>query len=345
LTDGRAWLTIKTAVFMPSSTFDPGKAVEFLLARGSLPVLYWLKQEVLNVPVDREVRNLEKYVGRVRILETQKRDGSWTGESNRLRRGEDKTGFLIETLKNLFRLHDYGCTTGDGAVQRAIAYLFSSQTKEGDFRAASINEYTPGFHALTLEVLCRYGLDGERPVAKGFRWILRNRQNDGGWAIPCRTLSRKEAARHFRAMMSSREKPAKPDKSKPSAHFITGLAFRALTESRLLRSSRDCRAAADLLVGRFFKDDKYEDHREASHWEEMSYPFWSTNILSVLDALAKLGSDGRQPRIRAALDWLVGQQAESGCWEVRSKKATLEDHLWVTFAVLRVLKRFNLLSL
>ncbi|MBM3293751.1 MAG: hypothetical protein FJY82_04415 [Candidatus Aminicenantes bacterium] len=330
---------------MPIPTTNAGDAVEWLLSRGSLPLLYWLKKDVLDVPVDRETRNLEKFVGRIRICESQAKDGSWPGEFGRWRRVDDKTGRLVETLRNLFRLHDYGSGRAEVPIERGIAFLSSSQTREGDFRAASINEYTPGFHALTLEILCRYGLDADERVAKGFRWILRHRQKDGGWAIPCRTLSRRAAARHFRLDPSGKGKPAQADPAKPSAHFITGLALRALAESPLLRAGPECRTAAGLLAGRFFKEDKYEDRREASHWEELSYPFWSTNILSVLDAVSRMPPDQRPSKIEAALEWLIGRRNDSGCWEAKSGKATLDDHLWVTFAVLRVLKRFNALSL
>ena len=33
--------------------FNTNKAIEFLLARGNLPILYWLKMDILVVPVDR----------------------------------------------------------------------------------------------------------------------------------------------------------------------------------------------------------------------------------------------------------------------------------------------------
>jgi hypothetical protein len=329
---------------MPLSHPDPAKAAEFLLARGSLPVLYWFKKDVLAVPVEREGKNLEKYVGRIRVLESQAGDGSWIGPSSRFRRGEDKTDRLIETLKNLFRLHDFGCTNEEPVVRKAISFLFACQTREGDFRAASINEYTPGFHALTLEIFCRYGLDADPRVQKGFRWILHHRQKDKGWAIPCRTLSPREAEKRVRAESAGKVGPLQSNISKPSSHFITGLALRALAESPTWRTSPEFRAVADLLVRRFFQDDRYEDRRDASHWEELSYPFWSTNILSVLDALATAGATGKKPQVQAALDWLIGRQGPSGCWEVRSRKAVFEDHLWVTYAVLRVLKRFGLVS-
>ena len=38
------------------------KAIEFLLARGNLPILYWLKKDILEVPVDREFKNLKKKI-------------------------------------------------------------------------------------------------------------------------------------------------------------------------------------------------------------------------------------------------------------------------------------------
>ena len=47
--------------------FNINKAIEFLLARGNLPILYWLKKDILEVPVDREYKNLKKYATRIRI--------------------------------------------------------------------------------------------------------------------------------------------------------------------------------------------------------------------------------------------------------------------------------------
>jgi hypothetical protein len=64
-----------------------------------------------------------------------------------------------------------------------------------------------------------------------------------------------------------------------------------------------------------------------------------------LDALSKLGfqADDHE-NIRRALDWLLRRQNKYGFWESGNKKASFEDHLWVTLAVLKVLKRFGALQ-
>jgi len=49
--------------------------------------------------------------------------------------------------------------------------------------------------------------------------------------------------------------------------------------------------------------------------------------------------------VQNGLDWMLKKQNKQGYWEAGNKKSTIEDHLWVTFAVLRVLKRFGLLDL
>jgi len=330
---------------MSVPTCHPFKAVEFLLARGSLPVLYWLKKDILGVPADRDQKNLGKFGARVRILESQRPDGSWIKDASAGSSQDERTDLLAETLKNVSRLYDYGCTRDDIQVKKSVWYLFSSQTKEGDFRATSWSEYTPGFHALTLEIMCRLGLGKDERVQTGFHWLMLHRQKDGGWAIPCRTISKKEIEKRYLDRAKNSARPFQSDKSKPFSHFITGLVLRALTESPPWRGSRQCRKAAELVLGRFFKDDRYEDRRSAAHWEELSYPFWSTNILSSLDALAKAGFAADEPKIGRGLDWLLGQQNSQGFWESRANNAAFEDHLWLTLAVLRVLKKFGLLAL
>ena len=330
---------------MSFPTYHPFKAVEFLLARGSLPVLYWLKKDVLGVAADRDQKNLGKFGARVRILRSQRTDGSWTRDASAGSSQNEKANLLAETLKNVSWLYDYGCTRDDIQVKKSIGYLFSSQTREGDFRATSWSEYTPGFHALTLEILCRLGLGKDERVQRGFHWLMLHRQKDGGWAIPCRTISKKEVEKRYLDRAKSSARPFRPDKSKPFSHFITGLVLRAMTESPAWRGGRECRKSAELVLGRFFKTDRYEDRRSADHWAELSYPFWSTNILSSLDALAKAGFAADDPKIERGLDWLLRQQNGQGFWESRAANAAFEEHLWLTLAVLRVLKRFGLLAL
>lgn len=322
---------------------DLNKAIEFLLARGNLPILYWLKKDILEVPVDREYKNLKKYAARIRILESQKPDGSW---HNRLYNGPPewkKTFYVIDTLRNAMELHKYGCNHKDGGVHKAMQYLFSTQSKQGYFWKGFLKEYMPTYQALTLEILCKFGWDKDKRTQKGFKWIMDYRQDDGGWTIPYRTLGKKVI--RDRLHLNKKNNPLEPDRSKPFSHLVTGMVLRALAVSPTWRNSEEARKAGKLLIKRFFKPDKYEDRQLSSYWEDLTYPFWATDILSSLDSLSKIGLGLENEKIRTALEWLIGKQKEEGYWEAGSKKATLEDHLWVTLAVLRVMKRFELIEL
>ncbi len=323
--------------------FNTSKAVEFLLARGHLPVLYWLKRDILDVPVDRESKNMRKFAARVRILQTQKQDGSWWEKRSDTPVQWERTLYRVETLRNLSRLYDYGCTIREEGVQKAVNFLFSLQSKEGDFRGTVLNEHTPTFHALTLEMLCRYGLDKDRRVQKGFRWILANRQKDGGWAVfpqpPQQTAAR--SSRPSRSHL--RGQPFKPRRTQPFSHHVTGIILRAFAESSSWRKSREAWQAGEKLLSCFFCDEVYEDRTFPSDWEKICYPFWNTDILGSLDSLSKVGFGADNETIQKGLDWLLRRQNVQGFWECGNKKATLEEHLWVTLAVLRVLKRFDLL--
>ena len=85
------------------------KAIEFLLARGNLPILYWLKKDILEVPVDREYKNLQKYAARIRILEGQRSNGGWCRKKYEGHPRWEKTYYIVETLRNAFKLFIYFC--------------------------------------------------------------------------------------------------------------------------------------------------------------------------------------------------------------------------------------------
>jgi len=322
---------------------NSGKSVEFLLAKGNLPILFWLKKDILEVPVDREIKNMRKFAARVRILETQKSDGSWWERRSDTPLHWERTLYRVDTLRNLYRLYDYGCSLKEEGIERALNFLFSLQSKEGDFRGTVLNIYTPTFHALTLEMLCLYGMDKDRRVQKGFRWILSNRQKDGGWALYRPRPSQAAAKPAPSAISSPRGQPFKPRKSQPFSHHVTGMVLRAFAASPTWGGSKDAKQAGEKLLSCFFCDETYEDKTYPSDWENLCYPFWNTDILGSLDSLAKVGFNADNENIQKGLEWLRRQQNAQGFWECGNKKATQEDSLWVTLTVLRVLKRLGLL--
>lgn len=321
------------------------KAIEFLLARGNLPILFWLKKDILEVPVEREHKNLQKYANRIRILEAQRDNGGWCRRKYHGHPRWENTYYIVETLRNAFRLYDLGCCREQAEIQNLIDFLFSTQTREGDFRGAYLNEYAPTYHALTLELLCLFGLDEDRRTQKGFRWLIRHRQDDGGWVIPYRTIGKQELKNRYNFEAQMKLDPVKPDTTKPFSHLVTGMILRALAVSPTWKKSREARAAGRLLTTRFFSADKYEDRSRPEFWEEIIYPFWATDILSSLDALARIGFESEDPTIKKALEWLLRRQNHQGYWEAGFKKSSIEDHLWVTLSVLRTLKRFGMIEL
>ncbi len=322
------------------------RAIEFLLARGNLPILFWLKKDILEVPVEREYKNLQKYADRIRILEEQNANGSWCEKKYVGHATLEKTHSIVETLRNLFKLYDLGCTNKDKAIRKGVEYLFTTQSKEGDFRGAYMHEYAPTYHSLILEIASLFGFHDASEMNKGFQWLMKNRQQDGGWAIPYRTVEKKVFENRYNNSHSneSHNEPIKPNKSKPSSSFVTGMVLRALAASPRWREHKETKKVGELLLSHFFKADKYSDQKSAAGWKELSYPFWGTNILSSLDSLSKTGFSPEHEIIQPALQWLLRRQKPQGYWEARYKKAELEDHLWITIAVLRMLKSFDLIE-
>lgn len=322
------------------------RAIEFLLARGNLPILFWLKKDILEVPVERELKNLQKYAERIRILEEQRPNGSWCEKKYTGHPTLEKTHSIVETLRNLFKLYDLGCFKKDKSVRKGVEYLFSTQSKEGDFRGVYIHEYAPTYHSLILEIINLFGFQDAPEVERGFQWLMKNRQNDGGWAIPYRTVEKTIFENRYSKTRPSKENtsPIKPDKSKPFSQGVTGMVLRALAASPEWKKRKETIKAGELLLSHFFKADHYLDQESAAGWTDLSYPFWGTNILSGLDSFSKIGFSSENESIKPALQWLLRKQKPNGYWEARFKNAELEDHLWITIAVLRMLKNFELIE-
>ena len=222
------------------------------------------------------------------------------------------------------------------AISRAAEYVFSRQTEVGDFRGILGNQYTPYYSAALMELLIKAGYQSDRRIDKGFRWLLSVRQDDGGWALPLRTVGEKLSAEVMRSPT------IEPDRSKPFSHLITGVVLRAFAAHDGYRKTNDARAAGRLLQSRFFKRDPYPDRGSVEYWTKFSFPFWFTDLLSSLDSLSYLGASRIDPSIAGALKWFESNQRPTGDWElylVRGKSSeNLDQHIGL--AVCRVFKRF-----
>lgn len=323
-------------------TVDFAKATDALLNLGIAPIIYWTKKDILGKDVNEEKMRLQESPTVRKLVSKQLEDGSWKYPS----RGGmlwAKSYKILQTLKSLTTLIvKYDLNRESEAVERAAAFLFGTQTEEGDFRGMYLNQYTPNYHSWALELLVKAGYDDDR-IRRAFEWLMEIRQNDGGWTIPLRThrLMGKSLKRAFAS-----PEPIAPDKTKPFSHVITGVVLRAFAAHPEWRKDERIRRVSKMLASRFFKSDKYQDRRAPQFWEKLIYPFGFTDILSSLDVISIFGLSPNDPDVARGIGWLAGQQMENGLWPTGYPKgaARKENDCWVTLAALRTFKRFGLLS-
>jgi hypothetical protein len=243
----------------------------------------------------------------------------------------------LETYRQLGVLVcKFGLDRRRPAVAAAAGFLSSFQTEAGDYRGIYGRQYTPNYSAAITELLVRAGYEGSAQVENAMRWLLSMRQDDGGWAIPTRTLGLP-----LNVMLTARE-TLEPDRSRPSSHLVTGIVLRALAAHPRYRHSADTRRAADLLKSRFFRRDAYPDRAAPSYWLVFSYPFWWTDLLSALDSLAQIGFRAADPDIARGVAWFTGNQEPSGLWNTgRNRPKGPHSDLWVGLAICRMLKAIS----
>ena len=307
-----------------------------LIAVENPAIRFFVERDLMEIPPGK-VNDLWKLSEAASLVRRQQPDGRWIYPGNTARQKDQEDYDQIETYRNMgILVENYGFTRSHPAVQGAAGYLFSRQTVEGDFRGIYGQQYSPNYSAGIMELLIKAGFQDDEPIQRGFEWLLSIRQEDGGWAIPVRTLGMKLE------QMFSLDKPLSPDRSKPFSHLVTGVVLRALAAHPVWRKSEVARRTASMLAQRFFKPDAYIDRRTAEYWVRVSFPFWFTDIVSALDSLALVGIQGRLPEVQGALEWLENKQTSDGNFDLRIVHGK-DRHIikyWITLAICRILKRF-----
>jgi len=275
-----------------------------------------------------------------RIVARQNADGSWRYPGGRSYIRSRQNYDQLETFRKVgILVEEFGMTREHPAIERAAEFLFSFQTDEGDFRGIYGNQYATTYVGAITELLVKAGYAKDRRTAHAFRWLLSMRQNDGGWAIPLRTVGVP-----FSEFLDSRRHPdpIKPDPSEPSSHLVTGMVLRAFAaDQRRVRSSQAQRAA-ELLATRLYMKDHYGDRGDASYWERVSFPFWFTDIVSALDTLSRLRLSAEHPHVRAAIERLAKVQRRDGTFDLRLVRGKERDlPYWICLSICRSLKRWE----
>jgi hypothetical protein len=326
-------------LWFDSLTFNP---VLNLLSSNNYPIKHFVESDLLGKESGMN-ESLWQLPEAKRILSKQQPNGSWIYKGGkphvRTRLNYDQ----LETFRVLAQLIDlYGFSREYPTIRKTADFLFGFQTEEGDFRGIYGNQYTPNYTAAIIELLTKAGYQNDDRIDKGFNWLISIRQNDGGWAIPIRTISSKKGDSPTLLQALRNPVPFEPDRSKPLSHCITGVVLRAFAAHPKHRNSRDAKRAGELLKSRFFKPDKYPDRKAASFWTSFTFPFWFTDLLSTLDSLSMMNFSQKDIEIKGALNWLRAKQRENGLWklDLLKNKSIKDMHLWIDLAICRVFKRF-----
>jgi hypothetical protein len=317
--------------------------VPILLREGSDALVSRVRRDLIDDDEAPAAAEILTYAEVKAFLRKQDKQGAFPPKPPEKTLGPAKFARAVATLRALERMADYGLRRSEEPVARAADLLLGSQDSEGGIGDLAVGETLEArpkavaihFHGWALSVLCRTGFDDDPRVERGFRYLLNNRQADGGWAW--RGVRTDSAAR-------------------PSSHLVTGMALRAFASSPTRRTSREARRAAELLATRFLQPDRYPDRKAPAFWEQIGEPRFWTDVLDALDGVTAVGLGKENSGVRTAEAYVRGRQNPDGLWypgaptkpDAAPKGAAAtalakerDPARWLTVRVLIVLRRVN----
>ncbi|HLN88967.1 MAG TPA: hypothetical protein VK253_02770 [Candidatus Binatia bacterium] len=307
------------------------KTIRTLLYTDNKALIAFTKRNLLGEEVDAE--ELWTLPRAKKILEKQQSNGSWIYPNKKASLRSSTNYNQYQTYKTVAELVEfYGLNKKHDAIRKAAEYLFSFQTKEGEFRGMYGNQYSPNYSGSITEFLIKAGYDGSR-IEKSLDWLLGIRQDDGGWAIPLRTRNRELEALNYNETIE-------PDRTKPFSHLITGIVLRPFSLMPAYRGK--VKDAGMLLAGRVFTRDKYSDRMGVEYWTRFTFPYHWTDILSTIDTLTLLEIISH-PKIYEIMHWFEKHRQDNGIYDVGVMAgAKYKDvKYWITLQYLSVLKRLS----
>lgn len=304
----------------------------WLLEAECSPVRYWTLVDILDRPSgDPEVRAAQAlipaYPPVAELLATQESEGHWGKEDYYLPRAGRGTFWVLSVLGDL------GLTAGEQPVRRACDFIFAHQREDGTFcRRRRIpgqglvwQDHTePCTQARIVRFLIQFGYASDPRLRKAIDWLLPIQREDGMWF--CRGPA---GCGCLRATLDV-------------------LRLAALDPQTAARSGIDQAASTviDLLMAP--RMSRYHVGEAWGTWECLKYPYFGFSVISALDALGRLGYTLAEPRIVAAMEYLLGRQSPGGSWPLDDSWPQSpidfgrqgEPNKWLTVDALRLVKLF-----
>lgn len=313
-------------------------------------IIYFTKRDLLEDNI-KPIECLWALPEVQKILKKQLPDGSWKPKGQKNENSEVKYPLIETWRQSRVLIQQYEMNKKHPAIEKASEYLFSFQTGEGDIRGILANQYAPYYTGAIIYLLIKAGYENDPRIEKGLNWLLKMRQNGGGWVIGSPgmvgiNLSRDEI--NDLTSNINRKTLKAFDKSKPFSAAGTGMVLRAFAVHPFYKNSEYALTSSNLLKSKFFKKDNWNSYKHPDNWIRFQFPFWWNNIISALDSISLMELSKDDPDIKNALKWLINHQENDGLWKVSyskihkspDKNKTFKTRLWLTLTVCRIFKRF-----
>jgi hypothetical protein len=318
-------------------------ATAALLATKNEAVVYFASRDLLG-QVAGPIQVVWELAEPQNILRKQSTDGSWAGPTRKKPVYPENHTRLVATFK-VFRtlVERYGFNRESLPIKKAAEYLFLFQTYAGDIRSFIANQYATYYTGYVLSLLIRAGYVDDPRVERGMKWLLKMRQDDGGWTVPI--LTHHFDGKTMYRLTSSYAESVEPDRAQPFSHNCTDMVLRAFATHPVYRQSEEATVAGNLLRSRLFQPDVYSSYRAASYWTR--FVFWWPNLLTAMESLSLVGFTVDDPNIRKGLEWFFQNRKEDGFWECSyggkrgiQRSSPFIERIWLSLRICRMLKQF-----
>jgi hypothetical protein len=173
-----------------------------------------------------------------------------------------------------------------------------------------------------VRFLIQFGYANDPRVRRAIAWLLPSQRDDGMWF--CRGGGGRGCLRAT----------------------LDVLRLAALDPQTAVRPGiiRAAGAVSDLLMEP--RMSRYHVGDAWGTWECLKYPYFGFSVISALDALARLGYTLEEPKIAAAVEYLLSRQLPDGAWPLDDSwpRSPIdfgqlgEPNEWLTLDAMRVVK-------
>lgn len=325
------------------------------------PVRRWILEYVLwKEPTDhalmRAIEECKTYRPLLKLLETQRPDGTWPISAQR--KAEEDAGpgppygWTHKTVvRNLYMLYEYWATRDMGHIEDSLELLLGWQDEIGFIRGPEPDGIPrPYENGLTLGVLLKYGMKGDMRVERLLQWLLKIQRRDGGWNIPylqdMRYLPEYRYMRleDFMGQVKEgkvREYVASDYHDAPSCIWTTLGVLRGISLYRSLNGEPHIKKAAEFVLERFFKRNHHSSfYQSGKNWTMLKFPTYNGSGLTALDTLVHMGFGPDDQRMEKPIRWLLSARAKDGLWHRTERPHPIDDQ-WISLVCLEILGAYS----